>query len=63
MRLPRIVILLLCLSTCLLTGCPVPKDSPNPDGIRDCPSNCTCEDTGDVFEVICDGGGEEVLLQ
>jgi hypothetical protein len=66
LKLRMAILLALCLTASLLTGCPVKKDEPNPDGIRSCPDNCTCTDNGDVYEVHCDGGGEggeEMLYQ
>jgi hypothetical protein len=60
LRQSRIVLLLLCLATSFLTGCPgpVPVDSPNPDGYTECPPECSCEITGDTLIIRCDGGGE-----
>ncbi len=60
MRQSRIVLLLLlCLITSLMSGCPdVPKDSPNPDGIRSCPPDCICEETENSYTVNCSGGEE-----
>jgi hypothetical protein len=61
MRLPRTIIMLLCLAACFLTGCEVPKDSPNPDGISSCPAECVCTESGDTLTIRCDG--ETALLQ
>ncbi|MET0623012.1 MAG: hypothetical protein ABW250_08555 [Pyrinomonadaceae bacterium] len=58
LKLRMATLLALCLAASVMTGCPVKKDEPNPDGINSCPAGCTCTDDGDTYEVICDGGGE-----
>lgn len=52
-KLRMAILLALCLTAPVLTGCPVSKDSPNPDGITSCPPRCVCTDQGDTFDVIC----------
>lgn len=52
-KLRMATLLALCLATSILTGCPVSKNEPNPDGINSCPTNCICTDNGDVVEVQC----------
>lgn len=46
-------LLALCLAASVLTGCPVSKNEPNPDGINICPAGCTCIGNPDVIEVQC----------
>jgi hypothetical protein len=52
-KLRTAFLLVLCLTTPVLTGCPVSKNEPNPDGINSCPTNCICTDGGDMVEVQC----------
>ncbi len=52
-KLRMAILLVLCLTAPVLTGCPVSKNHPNPDGINSCPSSCTCTDIGDAYEVTC----------
>lgn len=66
LKMRMATLLALCLTASILTGCPVKKDEPNPDGINSCPAGCTCTDDGDVYEVQCGGegeGGGEMLNQ
>ena len=52
-KLRMAILLALCLTAPILTGCPVSKNEPNPDGINSCPAGCTCIDEGETYDVIC----------
>jgi hypothetical protein len=65
-KLRMAILLALCLTAPVLTGCPVSKTEPNPDGINSCPTGCACTDNGQTYEVICgaeDQGGIGVTYQ